>query len=488
MRAKTPSFIAEFPLRTTAGDERELGVRMEAARHIYNASLGESLRRADLMRQSKSWQAARQLPKKSRAEAFRAVVTEFDFNSASIQKFAETCRDACWIGEHLGSHDVQTTSLRAFRAVEAHVYKKWGRPRFKGYKRLHSVEGKGDAVIRFRIVEGVPKVLWSGLSIPLMLDPRDRDRWQAQALENRTKYVRVLRRNVRGTERWYAQLIQEGEVPRKERHPVGHGTVGLDLGPSTIAVVAPTLALLVTFCAGVKDPASEIRRIQRGMDRSRRATNPDAYDSNGSYIQGKKIKVRSGHYRRLVDRKADTERRLSAERKRAHGELANLILAQGDEIKLEAVSYKAFQRNFGRSVGRRAPSMFVAILKRKAESAGASVIEFATRTTKLSQYDHVTGTCKKKPLSQRYHGFPDGSRVQRDLYSAWLARYVQGDKLDASRLCNDWAAAEPLLRQAASSTNQSTSGCGLPSPTPDAGVRVDRVSKRIGCSGKGAEV
>lgn len=33
MRAAIPSFIAEFPLRTSAADERVLEVRLEAARH-----------------------------------------------------------------------------------------------------------------------------------------------------------------------------------------------------------------------------------------------------------------------------------------------------------------------------------------------------------------------------------------------------------------------------------------------------------------------
>ena len=40
-RAKTPSFVAEIPLRTTAADEATLETRLDAARNIYNAALGE---------------------------------------------------------------------------------------------------------------------------------------------------------------------------------------------------------------------------------------------------------------------------------------------------------------------------------------------------------------------------------------------------------------------------------------------------------------
>ncbi|HYH39879.1 MAG TPA: hypothetical protein VD860_16780 [Azospirillum sp.] len=128
------------------------------------------------MRQSKDWQAACRRPKsKERTALFKATMLRFGFSSASIQKHAEACRDACWIGQHLGSHDTQTTSLRAFKAVQMHAFGKRGRPRFKGKTRLHSVEGKGDAVIRLRWQDEKPVVLWDGLVLPLLRDPRDRD-------------------------------------------------------------------------------------------------------------------------------------------------------------------------------------------------------------------------------------------------------------------------------------------------------------------------
>ena len=44
-RAGTPSFIAEFALHTTPADDSALDKRLDAARNLYNASLGESLRR-----------------------------------------------------------------------------------------------------------------------------------------------------------------------------------------------------------------------------------------------------------------------------------------------------------------------------------------------------------------------------------------------------------------------------------------------------------
>ncbi len=492
-RSTTPSFIAEFPLRTTPADEHVLATRLEAARHIYNACLDESLRRLALMRESRAWQAARIMPKgKVRTAALKAAIERFVFTAASIQKHAEACRDACWIGDHLGSHDTQTTSLRAFQAAQMHAFGQCGRPRFKGRNRLHSVEGKGDTVIRLPWTgerQDVPVILWAGLSLPLTRDPRDRDGWQAEALSCRTKYVRVLRRSISGRTRWYAQLIQEGLAPQKERHQVGDGLVGLDIGPSTIAAVSASDATLEPFCPGVDDLSRHIRRLQRAMDRSRRATNPQAFNADGTYRRGARIAVRSHRYRRTAAAKAEMERCLAAARKRAQGELANRVLARGNVTKTERISYWSFQKTFGKSVGRRAPSLFVSTLKRKAASAGAAVIEFSTRTTRLSQFRHDTGDYVKKPLSQRWHVFADGSRTQRDLYSAWLARFVERDRLDASQCKMHWAAAEPLLRQAASSFSQSAIGPGFARPNAGrlAAVRADRPSQGDGSRDKAME-
>jgi hypothetical protein len=40
----------------------------------------------------------------------------------------------------------------------------------------------------------------------------------------------------------------------------------------------------------------------------------------------------------------------------------------------------------------------------------------------------------KKPLSRQYHEFSDGTRVGRDPYSAFVARFVYNDRLDAGQM------------------------------------------------------
>ena len=101
--------------------------------------------------------------------------------------------------------------------------------------------------------------------------------------------------------------------------------------------------------------------------------------------------------------------------------------------------------------------MFVQILQRKAASAGGEVIEFNTRTTALSQTCHC-GNKEKKLLKERWHSCKIcGTTSQRDLYSAYLALFVENDRLDASQAKKAWASADTLLEQAVSSLNEAAS-------------------------------
>ena len=162
-----------------------------------------------------------------------------------------------------------------------------------------------------------------------------------------------MRREIKGRIRWFAQLIQEGTSPRIRE--TGEGVVGLDLGPSAIAAVSSGDAILERFCPGVEQPWKELRRIERAMERSRRATNRENYDERGSAKKGRPKWNQSQRYGELARKRRERERRLAAERKRAHGEVANRILGQGIEIRTEQLSYRSLQKNYGRSVKVRGP-------------------------------------------------------------------------------------------------------------------------------------
>jgi putative transposase len=466
--ATTASFICELPLRATPADERELLIRLDNARQVYNACLGASLGRLKQLKESRAYKKARQMPRgergseacEKRQAAFREADEQVGFREYDLHAYAKQFGQE-WVGiDRLDSLTIQKIATRAFRAVREYHFGGKGKPRFKGKGWFDSVEGKNNSSgIRWQAEQNA--VAWLGLSLPALIDPADKV--IEHALRCRVKFVRLVRRKLNKRTRFHAQLVCEGSPYQKEKNAVGQGVVGVDIGPSTIAIVSEESATLEHFCAELEPKQPVIRKLQRKLERQRRAGDPANYNANGTIKPGKKEWHFSRRYVYTREQLAEVRRKQAAQRKSLHGRLVNRVLGLGDTIKLEKLSYRAFQKMFGKSVGFRGPGTFVAQLRRKAANAGAEVDEFSTHTTRLSQVC-LCGAIEKKPLSLRWHVCECGvGPIQRDLFSAWLARYVVNQKLDAGRAQSAWPGADSLL-QAASGEVQPAMGQGRPKP------------------------
>lgn len=480
---KTPTFIHELRLNTTPSELKILNRRLDVARQLYNACLGGSLTRLRLLKESKLYQAALKLPKqiknkkgklidnKERKRYFKEAKDNCGFSEYALHAYLTTIYSKTWLSTHVDSLTSQKIATRAFQAVEAYAYGRKGRPRFKGKNQFSSIEGKNNQS-GLRFVDG--EIIWSSGRTKLVLKPRydlqDKEGLEAYALSCRTKYVRLVQRKIKGNRVWYAQLVQEGLSYMKEKHTPQTGVVGLDVGPSTVAIVGQEQASLQAFCSELDDTRKEIAFIQRKLSRSLRLNNPNNFESNyivenknqkkllklGKIKKGSKKWHQSNQYQAWQVKLSELQRKMAATRKAAHGRLVNQVISMGATIKTEKLSYQSFQKNFGKSVGFRAPGLFLEILRRKAERAGGEVVEFNTRTTALSQTCHC-GHKKKKLLKERWHRCDAcGIVSQRDLYSAFLARFVENNRLDAFQAGSAWASAGILLEQAVSSLNETT--------------------------------
>jgi transposase len=307
-------------------------------------------------------------------------------------------------------------------------------------------------------------VEWKGLVVPARLDPRDPV--LAHGLACPVKYVRLVRRKLGERNRFSAQVVCEGRPYCKPQHQLGTGIVGLDLGPTTIAVVAEQAALLQPFCPEVAPDAKALRRLERKLDRQRRANHPANYDERGGVKNGRKRWLVSTRQRTVQARRRDLLRQLAATRKRSHGQLAHQVLALGDTFQLEHLSYRAWQRTYGRSVQLCAPGIFVERLSRLAVSAGGTVVPINPWRARLSQTCHC-GRVKKKARAERWHTCEQcGASAQRDLFSALLAHFVDPDTslLSVGQAHAAWPAGEPSLQAAYEQaiTNQPARGRRLP--------------------------
>jgi len=467
-RRTTPTFLLELPLAVHAGQAKRIRGHLAAGRAFYNAMLSEGQSRLRRMRADPAWQAVRaisRIQKQERNAAFAALREKYGFSEYAFHELAKGLRVG-WIAEHLDAVLVQTLASRAYRALNRVCLGKAKRVRFKSRGRsLSSIENKrNDTGLRFLLQKPEEGnrgwLIWKEDQLEAVIDWEDEV--VAHGLRHRIKYARLVQRRASSPKaegadvcgfRYFVQLALEGVPHHKKKHLVGQDTIGADLGPSTIALVPQEgEASLSVFCEELAPDEKEVRRLQRRMERQRRTANPDNYDTKGRIKkQGKKrLKWKSSKgYERTRRRKATRECKLAAHRKSLHGQIIHQIVAVGDTIIMEKLSYKAWQKQYGRSVGLRAPG----------PRTGGTLIEVPTRTTRLSQFCHGCGRQVKKPLSQRWHECQCGiGPIQRDLYSAFLAAYLDADHLipSCARYVIPW---EAVCGEAAGRTRAGATTC-----------------------------
>lgn len=334
-------------------------------------------------------------------------------------------------------------------------------------KQMQSEIDTAVAKVKTTAGKGDLRIVYNKHEFPVVLRNSNTPtgRYQQEALKCGVKFCRITRKWVRNKWKYYAQLVLEGYPPVKcdgngvMKHPVNQGRVGLDIGTQTLAIsgndICDLRVLAPSARAQAKSLVNEIARTQRAMDRSRRATNPKYYNSNGTI---KRLKRQHGHkqkrnwkysrhYYRLRAKLRDLNRRLADIRKMEHNMLANELLQHGNEFIVEDMNYKALQKRsketkinaktgrahtkkrLGKSLSRCAPAKFITILTNKAVRNGGSVIKVDTFETKASQFDHTDESYTKKKLSERMAHLSSGEVVQRDLYSAFLLAHINTETL-----------------------------------------------------------
>ena len=433
MRSTTSSYIVELSLRVNDQQNRFLEKAFEFGRMLYNATLGTALGRLQRMRETKEWREARDMPKgRARTKAFTAVHNSFGLNEFGLVTIANDHRKASGRND-IGSHEAQNIGKTVWRALKRYMFQQGGKPRFKSFKRgLNSIEGTDNREIMYKPEQKA--IVWRKHIMRYMKSDTDYMN-EALASDRRVKYCRIVRRTLNGKKRWFVQLVVEGLPPVRKVYAPKCEVVGIDPGPSRIAYFHEQHAAIVEVAPHVDLQEPKIRLLQRRIDRSRRANNPDGTVKKG-----------------FVD----------LEHKQSRTQ-------DGGTIKIEKNNYRSFQRCFGRSTNRRGMGEFVEHLKRKAESAGCEVIEHNAYKLKMSQYDPQTDAYRKKPLKERWPRWGNtGTLVQRDSMSAFPACHATEKGHDRALLLEKWTTAEALL-----------SGSGLCRHEPCSDPEVSKDASRL---------
>lgn len=448
------NFVLTLPLKTESYQEDMLNKRFEIGRKMYNACLNELNKRYDTMIQSKEYQKVCKLPKgKERNKQFQELNKKYSLTEYSLHDYIKPMQH--YYKSNIDSFTAQKIATRCFKAFEGLMYHTADKIKYKPYDEMYSIEGKSNTTgIRFI----GNHLLWNGLQILVTI--KEKDEYAQIALHNKVKYCRIKREMIKGKYHYYIQLVLDGIPPIKVtkqgeiKGQIGSGKVGIDIGTQTIAISSQYESKLLELAPEINKIDKEIKQLQRKMERSKRATNPNKYNDNGTINTKDKSKwIYSNRYIKLKNERKELFRKQTEIRKQSHNILANYLLNLGDEFYVEQMNYKGLQKRskkttinektgkfnkkkrFGKSLANKAPSMFLTILDNKLKWNESQLYKIDTTNVKASQYNHTTDKYMKKELSERWNCIDD-CKIQRDLYSAFLIMNVKSNLSEVDRdLC-----------------------------------------------------
>lgn len=467
-------YTVELPLSVEVWQANIINKRMEIGRHIYNALLNIVSKRYNEMIKTKiyrkSWEQLTINGKRNKNKLTKKEKEQIKSDNKELYKQLQLLEQQY----KLTKYDIIKEVKGMQHHFKCHIHSRVAQEIAKNvYSSLHSVlQGKGKK-FHFKkygtfnsfqsnesnraIIFSKDTVLWTGLTLKVKYPHslKSLEYTQRNLFDNlpNLRYCAIVRKCIRGKNKYYVQLTFKSTIPHT-KCKLGEGRVGLDIGTSTLAIVSNTEVNLIELADKVPNYEKEIAKLQRKMDRSRRANNSNKYNEDGTYKKGNKDKWNnSNHYKKYRLQLKELYRKQRVTRRLQHGALCNYILSLGDEFYVEKMNFKGLQRRskkteksangkykskkrYGKSLGNRAPSMLLTFINNKLHHFYRELNEIDTQKCKASQFNHITGEYKKKSLGQRWN-IINGQFVQRDLYSAFLISNVNST-LDSFNidLCN----------------------------------------------------
>ena len=470
-----------FPLKTGRQKEQVLSKGFTAMGKLHNVVVKECKKRLRMLRRDPEYRALKKVYAKtdsaSRREAgaaMNALVKSYGLTENSLHAFIRPWQAR---NRHLvSSHQAQEEASRVYAGVEKVLYGKGKDVHFKKAQDILTIASKSWNGLQYydplhtgyykKSVRPVypEEIFYLNTHFRVVIDWNDP--YVRESLNHPVRYAQIERKMFPSGWRYYVVLYLEGDAP--VRHTSTDAVAGLDPGVSTAAAVFEEACILEELAPDCKGYNRKITRLSRQIERSVRMYNPDNYDEDGRVRKGRHRWKITGTCRRRKRLLKTVFRQKAAYTKQSHEELADRLVERANVFITEEMDFRALQKRskrpperqdstsvivktdgtrqsvrkfkkkkrFGSSIRDRAPAMFLAILKRKCLLQGGDVITADTKVVRASQYDHVTDSYKKVPMSCRIKTV-GGHRVQRDLYSGFLLKHVSEDNRTIDRAgCN----------------------------------------------------
>ena len=489
MRAQTPSYVISTKIQLSESIAKRLEKSLRISNSAYNEALSFGLKRFEALKQNPYYQEllkARRLAKagidklkkaKKKTKGLAQQVKLYDKALFELRKvygltefdlsayLSKQRRKAGSPYQQFNSGEIQVIASQAMKTLEKVLFYQ-----IKPHKVRFRSKFDLDVSFRNRVNTTGTRLEPSnrkGIAYRLYIHKASTfvdipvkafNKYQQMSLSRceKIKYVQIIRKTIRGKKIYYLQIVCQGFPTSKVTK--GQGVVGIDPGISTVAFASPSEVALVDLVPkNITQKEKLLKRLDRKIERSRRVNNPECYKENGTIKKGARFKRPSKRQSRLRTQRRKAYRSLSEERKKLQGQLVSRIVSQASIIKIEDLNVKGLQKRsrdvrinpktnrpfskkrFGKAVFRAAPSAFRTALETRAFQLGIEIEVISPKDVKPSQYNHITQTFEKKPLSTRVYDLSDDvPGVQRDLYSAFLIGHIENDHYNQKQLHQDF--------------------------------------------------
>lgn len=429
-KEKKEMSVVVLPLKTEPWQADRLTKMMENCRAIYNAVLGQKRKEYRRMLEEPSYKEAlaivsdcyKDKDKKRRKsqeckDALDTMnqlrkdygITEYGFGSATTyhrQHYKNS------VSSMIAQMSITPAAWKAFDSL---IFGKGEDVHFKKAGDFSSMASDGRS--GFRLVDEAGKTLERGIvdapmflavggrgikkmTIPVIV-PKD-DSYKQEMVARSYHVIRVVKKTVRGVNKFYLQLTVDGvpavkrDAEGKEKHLRGKGKVGIYIDTRTVTVITEAGELRqYKLNEGIDHFEEEKKALNRFMSHSRILSNPDNFEENGTIKKGVVVDgVRrplewhnSKRYHLARAKKADLHRVESETRRLERIRLANEILSLGNVFYIndfpfaeaarrkqeDALTKKgtpASKAKAGKAIGENAPSVLITFLKNKLEASG----------------------------------------------------------------------------------------------------------------------
>lgn len=347
------NFIVEFPLKTEKYQEDVLNKRFKVGRYIYNSLVNVTQKRYKEMIKTKKYRNLISVlteNKKSNKEIWKQIndirkqygMLEYSFHE-DVKQMQNHFKD------NIDSFTAQKIATQLWKSYDKLFYGNGNKIYYKRHGEINALEGKSNRTgIRFKD----NTILWNGLKIPVVID-YDND-YEYQAMQSKICYNRIIRKYIRNKYKYYVQIVFKGNPPIKLiaetgeiKHYMGTGDVGLDIGTRTIAISSQSDVKILELADRIQNIEDQKKKLLRKIDRSRRATNPENYNEDGTIKKHGNKKVlwnQSNHCIKYQNELKELYRKQADIRKYQHECLANYIISLGNKVYVEKMNFAGLQK------------------------------------------------------------------------------------------------------------------------------------------------